>query len=68
MPTDAARYAGMSDPDRNPNFCRAWDFAPGIPRRHAVVPDAETRLADNLRQQRDEFLAQQGAELRAVAP
>ena len=30
---DAARYAGMSDPDNNPNFRRRWAAPPLKPKR-----------------------------------
>jgi hypothetical protein len=30
---DAAAYAAMSDPDRNPNFRRKWDAPPLKPKR-----------------------------------
>lgn len=53
--TDAARYAEMADPERNPQFRRRWDDG-GVdqvtgpdPRTPCAEPDpALDRLADDL--------------------
>jgi len=62
MPVDTAKYARQSDPELNHHFRRAWTALPDISRRIPIDPDA--RLADNLRQQRAEFLAQRAFALR----
>ena len=47
---DAARYAGMSDPDNNPNFRRRWAAPPLKPKRPptgGTVERAEVEVGSN---------------------
>lgn len=62
MSTDSARYARQSDPEFNHHFRRAWDLQPGAPGRLAIEADAETRLADALREERNRFLTARAEE------
>lgn len=65
MSIDSAKYARQSDPEFNHHFRRLWTARPDTSHRIPIETDPDVGLADNLHQQRAEFLMAR-AEVRLV--